>query len=121
MDDHVRALNEKLGKRVVFVVPVGQAVIALREKIIEGKAPGLKAQADLFTDPIGHARPPLQALVAYCHYAVIYGHSPVGLAPPAVLAKAKGTSYDKQLSRLLQELAWEAVVAHPLSGVKAAR
>jgi len=44
MDEHVVAVNKKLGKQVVFVVPVGQAVIALREKIVAGKAPGLKSQ-----------------------------------------------------------------------------
>jgi hypothetical protein len=114
MDEHVRALNKKFGKQVLFVVPVGQAVIALREQILEGKAPGLKAQSDLFTDPIGHARPPLQALAAYCHFAVIYRRSPVGLPAPAVLGKV-----DDKLNRLLQELAWDAVTRHPLSGVKA--
>jgi hypothetical protein len=118
MDDHVRELNKKLGKRVLFVVPVGQAVIALREKIIAGKAPGLKKQADLFTDAIGHARPALQALVAYCHFAVIYRRSPVGLPVPAVLAKGKGPMVE-ELNRLLQELAWDAVMHHPLSGVRA--
>jgi hypothetical protein len=119
MDDHVRALNKKLGKDALFVVPVGQAVLALREKIIAGKAPGLKAQKELFTDAIGHARPPLQALNAYCHFAVIYGKSPVGLPLPAVLAKANNPNWDEKLNRLLQELAWEAVTQHPLSGVKA--
>jgi hypothetical protein len=119
MDEHVRALNKKLGKEALFVVPVGQAVIALREKIIAGKAPGLKAQSDLFTDAIGHARPPLQALVAYCHFAVIYRRSPVGLPMPAVLVQAKKAGWDDKLNRLLQELAWEAVTQHPLSGVKA--
>ncbi len=119
MDEHVRALNKKLGKQVVFVVPAGQAVIALREKIIAGKAPGLKTQEDLFTDAIGHAKPPLQVLVAYCHYAVIYRHSPVGLPLPPILAKAKNPNWDEKLNRLLQELAWQAVIQHPLSGVSA--
>jgi hypothetical protein len=119
MDEHVRGLNKKLGKQVLFVVPVGQAVIALREKIIAGKAPGLKTQEDLFTDANGHARPPLQALAAYCHFAVIYRRSPVGLPLPAVLAKAKNPDWDDKLNRLLQELAWDAVTHHPLSGVKA--
>jgi hypothetical protein len=118
MDAHVRELNEKLGKQAVFVVPVGQAVIALREKIIDGKAPGLKKQSDLFTDAIGHARPALQALVAYCHFAVIYRRSPVGLPVPAVLANAKNLDEKEKLNRLLQELAWDAVRQHPLSGVK---
>ena len=117
MDDHVRELNQKHGKSVVFVVPVGQAVIGLREKIIAGQAPGLKSQEELFTDAIGHVRAPVQVLNAYCHFAVIYRRSPVGLPVPAVLARAKIADEEK-LNRLLQELAWEAVVGHPLSGVK---
>ncbi|HMF17508.1 MAG TPA: hypothetical protein VKE98_09895 [Gemmataceae bacterium] len=114
MDEHVKELNAKQGKQVLFVVPVGQAVIALREKIIAGQAPGLKTQEDLFTDAIGHARPPLQALAAYCHFAVIYKKSPVGLPMPAILPK----NTNPELNRLLQELAWEAVTSHPLSGVR---
>jgi len=115
IDEHVRELNKKYKKQAAFVVPVGQAVIALREKILDGKAPGLKKQSDLFSDEIGHAKAPIQALNAYCHYAVIYKRSPVGLPMPAVLTRAKA---DEKLNALLQELAWEAVTKHPLSGVK---
>src|SRR2546421_2162729 len=68
MGEHVRALRKKHGEAAVFVVPAGQAVIALRERIISGKAHGVKTQDDLFTDAIGHAPPPLQALVGDCHY-----------------------------------------------------
>jgi len=119
MDNHVRSLNQKFGKQALFVVPVGQAVIALREKIIAGQTPGLKTQEDLFTDAIGHARPPLQALVAYCHFAVIYRRSPAGLPLPAILARPGNPKEYDPLNRLLQELAWDAVMQHPLSGVKA--
>ncbi|MDQ3621692.1 MAG: hypothetical protein M3463_04270 [Verrucomicrobiota bacterium] len=119
MDDHVRGLNEKLGKEAVFVVPVGQAVIALREKIIAGEVPGLPAQEDLFTDAIGHAKPPLRALVGYCHFAVVYRRTPIGLPAPAVLRGGKDSEGAEKLNRMLQELAWEAVTQHPLSGVKA--
>ena len=115
MDDHVRELNKKHGKAAVFVVPVGQAVIALREKILAGQAPGLKTQAELFTDAIGHVRAPVQALTAYCHFAVIYGRSPVGLPMPGLMKKAEAPD---ALNRLLQELAWEAALGHPLSGVQ---
>lgn len=120
MDAHVRELNEKVGKNATFVVPVGQAVLALREKIVAGEAPGLKKQSDLFTDPIGHATPPLQVLVAYCHFASIYGKSPVGQPLPAALSKPidGDLEINKKLNRLLQELAWDAVSRHPLSGVK---
>jgi hypothetical protein len=118
MDQHVMKLNREYGEPVVFVVPAGQAVIALREKIIAGQASGLKQQNDLFADAIGHAKPPLQALVAYCHFAVIYKRSPLGLPVPEVLAKANNPKWDSKLNRLLQELAWDAVTQHPLSGVK---
>lgn len=122
MDEHISALNRKLGKQTLFVAPVGQAVIALREKIIAGEAPGLKEQEDLFTDPLGHAKGPLWALVTYCHYAVIYRKSPVGLPIPQALAQQTHIPAGdrEKLNRLLQELAWNAVTHHPLSGVAAA-
>lgn len=78
---------------------VGQAVLALREKIIKGKAPGIAKQSELFTDQLGHTR------------------SPIGLPVPAVISKLPEA---EKLNALLQELAWEAVTGHPLSGVKAA-
>jgi hypothetical protein len=113
MDELVRGINAKLGQQVVLVVPVGQAVIALREKIAAGQVPELKAQWDLFTDPLGHPKTPLKIMMAYGHHAVIYRKSPVGLPVPKELGKnAEG------LNRLLQDLAWDAVIHHPLSGVK---
>lgn len=118
MDEHIRELNKKYGKTVLYEVPAPQAVIALREKIIAGEAPGLKEQEDLFTDPLGHGKPPLMALVGYCNYAVMYRRSPVGLPVPAILKQAKLGDQEEPLNRLLQQLAWDAVVQHPLSGLK---
>lgn len=119
IDDHVAERNKQHGKPVLYVVPAPQAVLALREKIIDGKAPGLKSQEDLFTDPLGHGTAPLQVLVSYCNFAVIYRRSPVGLAVPEALRKAKLGDQEEKLNRLLQELAWDAVTRHPLSGVRA--
>ncbi len=120
MDAHIRELNKKYGKTVLYIVPAAQAVIALREKIIAGKAPGLKAQADLFTDDLGHGTAPLRVLVAYCNFAVMYRRSPVGLPVPEDLKTAKLGDNEEKLNRLLQELAWEAVLQHPLSGARLA-
>jgi hypothetical protein len=118
MDQHVRDLNKQAGRQAVFVVPVGQAVIALREKIVAGEAPGLKTQEDLFADPLGHVKGHVMALNAYCHFAVIYRKTPVGLPVPAVVKTAKLGDDEAKLNALLQELAWNAVIDHPLSGVK---
>jgi len=135
LSDYVRAINKKLGKDVALVVPVGQAVLALREKLAAGQAPGLKTQWDLFRDPWGHAQAPITVLSSYCHFAVIYRRSPVGLPVPDELATYRRFTSDvsirklgwrpspedwakaialteteqTQLNRLLQELAWEAV------------
>ncbi|MDR3405629.1 MAG: hypothetical protein P4L99_24245 [Chthoniobacter sp.] len=120
MDALVAGLNQSLGKPVVLVVPAGQAVIALREKIIAGQAPGLKTQEDLFTDPLGHPKPALQVLISYAHFAVIYRKNPVGLPVPEALKKLNlEASQAEALNRVLQEVAWDAVIHHPLSGVKA--
>ena len=117
IDERVVAVNARLGKQVVFVAPVGQAIIALREKIIAGQMPGIAKQSELFTDKLGHPQPPLQALVAYVHFAVLYRRTPVGLPLPAILKNAKRPQWNDQLNRVLQELAWDAVIHHPLSGV----
>lgn len=116
MDKLVRELNTKAGKNAVFVVPAGQAVLALREKVIKGEAPGISKQSELFTDPLGHPHAHIRVLAAYCHFAVIYQRSPIGLPVPVSMAKQ---SEAEKLNRLLQELAWQAVTQHPLSGVKA--
>jgi len=121
MDDYVAAINRKLGKDIILTVPVGQATVALREKIVAGQAPGLKAQWDLFRDSWGHPQIPLQVLDGYCHFAIIYRRNPVGLPLPPQMAQLKTMSdEDKQkLNTLLQELAWAAVTSHPMTGVKA--
>jgi len=120
IDEKVKALNKQYaGKPAIFVAPVGQAVLALRKKIADGTAPGLTNQSDLFTDPIGHARPPLAVLVSYCYYAQIYGRSPVGLPVPPALKGMLNEETTPKLNRVLQEIAWKTVTEHPLSGVKA--
>jgi len=96
---------------------VGQAVVALREKIVAGECPGIKQQAELFRDHWGHPTAPVQVLAAYCHFAVIYRRSPVGLPLPA--AFAKNPAWEDKLNGMLQELAWDAVTKHPMSGVRA--
>jgi hypothetical protein len=120
VDEFVRGLNSRLGKDAVLVVPVGEATVALREKIVAGQAPGLKAQWDLFRDSWGHPQAPLRVLSGYCHFAVIYRRSPVGLPLPTELAKEEGLKEKDKLNQLLQELAWQTVTHHPLTGMSGA-
>jgi hypothetical protein len=117
LDEEVESLNRVYGKPVLSVVRVGQALIALRERVQAGRAATLRSQEDLFVDELGHPSVLLQLLAAYAHFAVIYRRSPVGLPMPAVLKRCGDPRWGEELNRLLQELAWAAVLDHPLSGV----
>jgi len=118
IEEHVRKINGSLGKDALVVVPVGAASVALREKIVAGNVPGLKVQWRLFTDMWGHPTMPLKVLAAYCHYAVIYRRSPVGLPMPPELEQNKEFAFPA-LNKTLQELAWDAVIHNPMTGVTA--
>lgn len=115
LEKQVRELNQKQGHEIIHIVPVGDAVLKLRERIAEKNAPGLSKQSELFTDPIGHGKVPIQVLAAYCNFACIYRISPVGLKD----AQPDLDKLNPDLKPLLQRLAWEAVTEHPMSGVKA--
>lgn len=110
----VAAINAKHDRPVVAISPVGYAVLKLREAVIEGKAPGVKKQSDLYRDLLGHGQPPILALCTYVNYAVIYGRSPVGLAPFDTF----GGAVSPELHKLLQQIAWDTVSTYAPSGVK---
>ena len=114
IEDHVRELNARIPAAKIAIVPSGEAVLALRDKVIRGEAPGIKTQNELFTDVLGHPGPQIRVLSAYCHYAVMYRRSPVGLPVVSQLTKLPEA---EKLNRLLQEIAWKVVTEHPLSGV----
>lgn len=116
LEAQVDALNKKLGRAAVFITPVGDAVLKLRELIAAGKAPGLTKQTDLFTDQIGHGREPILALATYCNFACIYKVSPVGLKVP----NANLDKLSPELDPLLRQIAWETVTGYAKSGVKPA-
>lgn len=109
----VNAINAKFDRPVVAISPVGYAVLNLRQAIVDGTAPGLTKQSELFTDALGHGKAPLVALCTYVNYATIYGLSPIGLAPFDTFNGA----VSPELHRKLQEIAWDAVIRYAPSGV----
>ncbi|MEI6234060.1 MAG: hypothetical protein WCT04_13480 [Planctomycetota bacterium] len=111
MEAQVDALNTKYDKKAVFIVPVGDAVLALRRSIKKGDFPGITKQSQLFRDPIGHGQGQIMALTAYCNFAAIYKKSPIGLKLAEV-----GVSTEQHA--ILQRIAWETVSKYERSGVK---
>ena len=102
---YVGEINQRLGREVVCIVPVGQAALALRERVAAGTAPGLKAHWQLFRDTWGHPTAPLRMLAGYCNFVKIYGQSPVG-QKPINLPGAPTYPQWEALTALVQELAW---------------
>lgn len=103
-------LNKTHGKKAVFIVPVGDAVVKLRALVIDGKFPGVTKQSELFTDPIGHCHAHVQALASYCNFAAIYRVSPVGL-------KVVRPGLTDEQHAILQKMAWETVSKYPYAGM----
>ena len=115
LETQIATLNKGFGREVLKLIPVNDAVFALRELVVQGKVPGVAQQTDLFKDDIGHPTPPLALLVTYCHLAAIYGKSPIGLPVPGSL---KENPQAEALTKVLQEVAWGAVKAYSGSGSK---
>jgi hypothetical protein len=111
----IREINARHDHPVVFVVPAGRAVMALREKVVKGEVPGISEEKKLFADGMGHPGEALRHLVAYCNFAAIYHRSPVGLT----CFENADDEDSKKLNRMLQEIAWKTVTSEPLSGVTA--
>ena len=110
LEAQVDQLNTRHERQAVCIVPVGDAVVKLRARIVAGTYPDVTKQSELFTDPIGHGGPHIQALAAYCNFAALYRTSPAGLhTSPAGLTAAQDS--------ILQELAWDTVSQYPRAGV----
>jgi hypothetical protein len=113
LEAQVGRLNRKFGRDVIQIVPVGDAVLTLREWIIENKVPGIRRQSELFLDPIGHGALPVLTLAAYCNFACMYRLNPMGLDD----RNPELDALHPALRPLLQQLAWTTVTAHAMSGV----
>ena len=114
LEVRVDAINKEIGKPVVFIVPVGDAIVKLREMVVDGKFPGVTKQSELFMSGYKgalHAEKHVNLLTAYCNYAAIYQKSPVGL-------KLEMKDITDQQHAILQKLAWETVLNYPHAGLK---
>ena len=117
LEGFVDGLNKTHGKRIVFIVPVGDAIVKLRALIVAGKFPGVKRQSEVFG---GDAMPHLGglgiSLQADCHFSAIYRIPPPAPAPlPEGADQAKKDAYAQQ--EILRQIAWETVSKYPYAGI----
>ena len=79
-------------------------------KVIGGK------QFSIWNDQRGHLGPGFDRLEGYVFYATLYGKSPELISAPIKFNKNPSFLSDA-LDKIFREIAWKAVVEHPLSGV----
>lgn len=120
-------INEKHGRRVVLISPVGQATIKLVQMVADGKFPGITDPADLWAEYNMHSHRHVLALTAYCNVATMYGISPVGLKPDFAKVTygggGKGPGIQSmegitdEQNAILQRIAWETVSQYSHTGI----
>ncbi len=123
-EELIGELRETHGDRI-FVLPTSEALTLAVEAYHRGELPGIegihravgKAEENaLWRDPLGHLGPGLEWLEGYVFYATLYKKS------PALIKSRVGEKGDGFPSRALhdkfREIAWQAVLANPLSGVE---
>lgn len=103
-----------------FLVPAGSAFSLLALEIQAGRVPGIRSFREFFEDDI-HLNRLGNWFVANVMFATFRGRSPVGLA--RVIDDGWGNPHldvPQDLAIKLQQVAWSAVCAEPLSGVSCA-
>jgi hypothetical protein len=103
-------------RRQFQLIPAGQALGLLHDRIAEGGIDGLDEIADVFGDNI-HLNHTGHYFVAMVQYATLTGESPLGL--PVDFSNRFGEAFDTpgpDLARQLQEVAWEAVETYRNTG-----
>ena len=112
---YVDEVNAKAGKRVVFLVPLGDGMLEVRKMIAAGKFPGVTRQFDsvLRGDHMPHQGLLGMRLGAYMHFAALYRMSPEGLLFPG----KDGDGLTAEQRAILQKLAWDMVSKYPYAGI----
>jgi len=115
----LRTINQRVGREVCVLVPVGAGVVRLRELIAEGKLPGIDKPSQLFVDDIGHAHPAILHLCTYMYHAAVFHRDPREINGLGNNGWSKQFSQPKpELAALLKQIAWDTVSDEPLNGLK---
>ncbi|MGB2807366.1 MAG: hypothetical protein WBC22_06485 [Sedimentisphaerales bacterium] len=97
--------------RLVLIVPGGQALIALKDRIEAGKVPGMTDFfAEIFADDV-HLTARGRYLISLVHYACIYAESPEG----KVSSLTTGLSAEQ--AAIFQKIAWQTARDYKWAGI----
>lgn len=96
--------------KTVLMVPVGDTIYNLNQKIKAGQVPGFSSVTQLYSDGI-HFNDTGAYLVGCVYYSTMFKENPIGLpSSPYNLGSTP-------IVGIIQTTAWETVLNHPYSGV----
>ncbi len=118
----VKTLRESTDE--VFILPTHAAMTEAAKRFIRGELQGVEGlytviggkEHSIWRDKIGHIHPVFEPLEGYVFYATLYGKSPELITTPIKFNKNPGF-LSADLDKVFREIAWKAVVEHPLTGV----
>ena len=118
----VNAVRETTDK--VYILPTNAAMTEAAKRFNRGELPGVQGlykviggkEFSIWNDQRGHLGPGFDRLEGYVFYATIYGKSPQLISEPIKFSNNPSFLSD-ELDKIFREIAWKAVVGHPLSGV----
>jgi len=130
----VKALRESTDD--VYILPTHAALTEAAKRFNRGELPGVEGlytviggkERSIWKDQIGHLGPGFDRLEGYVFYATLYGKSPELISGPVkfnddpmnplpVEFQDDPSFPSIALDKIFREIAWKAVVEHPLSGV----
>jgi hypothetical protein len=120
----VQTLRQDYPDRV-FILPTSAAMVLAAQHHLRGELPGVEGinriiggkERSLWRDQLGHLGPGFERLEGYVFYATIYGQSPERIGGD-IDFRDEGDFPSRELDRLFRKIAWQAVIGHPLSGVR---
>ena len=97
--------------KLVLIVPGGQALITLKDRIEAGKVPGMTDFfAEIFADDV-HLTAKGRYFISLVHYACIYAESPEGKVSSLT------TGLSPEQATIFQKIAWQTAHDYKWSGI----
>ena len=108
----------------VYILPTRAAMTEAAKRFNRGELPGVEGlftvvggkENSIWRDQRGHLGPGFDRLEGYVFYATLYGKSPELISEPIQFVQNPGF-LNADMDKVFREIAWKAVVEHPLSGV----
>lgn len=108
----------------VYILATCAAMTEAAKRFNRGELPGVEGlfkviggkQFSTWNDQRGHLGPSFDRLKGYVFYATLYGKSPELISAPIKFNNNPSYLTD-EVDKIFREIAWKAVVEHPLSGV----